>query len=79
MTRAEIIKMARDAGLGEVTVGVWSEYLERFAALVAAHERQEIDKELGPLCRVGSVSQYVQGRWDFAEELQSILKERGKK
>ena len=39
MTRAEIIKMARDAGLGEITVGVWSEYLERFAALVAAAER----------------------------------------
>ena len=39
MTRAEIIKMARDANLGEVTVGVWSEYLERFAALIAAAER----------------------------------------
>ena len=40
MNRDDIIRMARDAGLGEITVGVWSEYLERFAALVAAAERE---------------------------------------
>jgi len=37
MNRDDIIRMARDAGLGEITVGVWSEYLERFADLIKQH------------------------------------------
>ncbi len=48
MTRDDIIRMAREAGITFVTeVGVASatpEWLERFAALVAAAEREECAK-----------------------------------
>jgi hypothetical protein len=45
MTREDIIRMAREAG----TPGAWDlnwfdPYLERFADLVAAHEREECAK-----------------------------------
>jgi hypothetical protein len=45
----EIIKMARDAGLHLATEVNWMpiiglEYAEKFAALVAAHEREECAK-----------------------------------
>ena len=75
-----IIELAKKWGYWDGNTAEFNDVgLEQFAAAIRAHERQEIDKELGPLCRVGSVSEYVQGRWDFAEELQSILKERGQK
>ena len=52
MTRDEIIEMARQAGgfLGELPMGdAWlfleEEYLERFAELVAAKERERIKQE----------------------------------
>ena len=52
MTRDDVIRMAREAGGADITshgwtswVGVHStEFLERFAALVAAAEREEILK-----------------------------------
>lgn len=37
----DIIKMAREAGLGPTTVNVWLAYLARFAALVRADEREQ--------------------------------------
>jgi hypothetical protein len=46
MNREEIIRMAREAGFQVyetdvwITDGWWLEELERFAALVAAHERE---------------------------------------
>ena len=46
MDREEIIRMAREAGFQVyetdvwITDGWWLEELERFAALVAAHERE---------------------------------------
>ena len=46
MDREEIIRMAREAGFEVygtdvwITDGWWLEELERFAALVAAHERE---------------------------------------
>jgi hypothetical protein len=46
MNREEIIRMAREAGFEVygtdvwITDGWWLEELERFAALVAAHERE---------------------------------------
>ena len=50
MTQDDIIRMAREAGITFVTeVGVASatpEWLERFAALVAAAEREECAKEI---------------------------------
>ena len=40
MTRDEIIRMARDAGMTGLDSGGLLENFERFAALVAAHERE---------------------------------------
>jgi len=48
MTRDDIIRMAREAGCIEEFAGeaiMTVETLERFAALVAAHEREECAKE----------------------------------
>jgi hypothetical protein len=49
MDREEIIRMAREAAFSEpahpfITWGASDEQLERFAALVAAHEREECAK-----------------------------------
>ena len=44
MTRDDIIRMAREASGGTVWWPVNSEILERFAALVAAHEREACAK-----------------------------------
>ena len=50
MDREEIIRMAREAGFQVyetdvwITDGWWLEELERFAALVAKHEREECAK-----------------------------------
>lgn len=47
MTRDDIIRTAQEAGLTLSSFCRWSAYsddLERFAALVAAHEREEILK-----------------------------------
>ena len=54
MNRDDIIKMTREAGLYIATDRDWMpiigfEYAEKFAALVAAHERQAIEQELLPL------------------------------
>jgi len=39
MSREDIIRMARKAGIAKHGLGVWEGQLERFAALVAEHER----------------------------------------
>jgi hypothetical protein len=49
MNREDIIRMAREAAFSEpahpfITWGASDEQLERFAALVAAHEREECAK-----------------------------------
>jgi len=46
MTKDEIIRMAREAGLEIYLAPNWDllEQLERFAALIAAHEREECAK-----------------------------------
>ena len=52
MTREDIIRMAREVGGADITVNgftTWvgtqsTEFLERFAALVAAHEREACAK-----------------------------------
>ena len=45
MTRDDIIKMAREAGFNPVSyTGANLELFERFAALVAAHEREACAK-----------------------------------
>jgi hypothetical protein len=42
MTREEIIRMAREAGINEATSEFYCDELQRFAALVAAREREQI-------------------------------------
>ena len=44
MTREEIIRMAREAGLPEAIIEMTPAAFERFAALIAAHEREECAK-----------------------------------
>jgi hypothetical protein len=52
MTKEDIIRMAREAGGADITSHGWTswvgtqstDFLERFAALVAAHEREECAK-----------------------------------
>ena len=44
----------------------------------AAEERKVLAQELLKLTRVGAASQYVQGRWDLASELEQVLKAREK-
>jgi hypothetical protein len=46
MTHEEIIKLARKAGIAKHGLGwtCWEGQLERFAALVAAHEREACAK-----------------------------------
>ena len=44
MAHDEFIRMARDAGFQEGWTNLWAENLERFAALVAAAEREACAK-----------------------------------
>ena len=44
MTRDDVIRMARDAGFQEGWTNLWAENFERFAALVAAAEREACAK-----------------------------------
>lgn len=46
MTKDDIIRMAREAGIAKHGLGwtCWEGQLERFAAVVAAHERKECAK-----------------------------------
>ena len=92
MTRSEIIKMARDAGLGEITVGVWSEYLERFAKAIEQHLSYDgihtcHDECQRPACvRVREAvqaeretcAQVCEGHYDTAKAARAI-RERGEK
>jgi polyhydroxyalkanoate synthesis regulator protein len=44
MTREDIIRMAREAGF-PICEGFFAEMMENFANLVAAHEREEANKQ----------------------------------
>ena len=75
MTRDDIIRMAEEAGfqtdLQDVWItydGIWSEEFERFAALVAAAEREECAK----LCD-GNV--YIDG--GMAQQCAAAIRARG--
>ena len=70
MTRDEVLALAREVGLWEMLEGYSSEYgsldaeedclpnLQRFAALVSAHEREECAKAIDDsanICAPGSI------------------------
>ncbi len=79
MTKDEIIRMAQSAGVSwSLGIGGMEDFLERFAALVAAHERKELEQELLKLSKgVASTSDYIQGRWDLIGEFQDAIRARG--
>ena len=56
MTRDDIIRMAREAGLMPAAFCRWSAYsddLERFAALIAAHEHEILRRDGWRKCAAG--------------------------
>jgi len=65
MTRDDIISMAREAGGADITSHGWTswvgtqstDFLERFAALVAAHERERIIAANAP--EIEKVNEYI--------------------
>ena len=73
MTRDDVLRMADEAGITFVSqVGVASataEWLERFAALVAAHEREECAK----VCDEISTGAY----WEGADLAAAAIRARG--
>ncbi len=81
MTPDDIIRMAREASGGMLSYdseGQWrlnEVEAQRFATLVIAHDRAELEQQLRALTmKVGSVSEYIQGRWDLADEFRAILR-----
>jgi hypothetical protein len=79
MTKDDIIRMAQSAGVSwSLGIGGMEDFLERFAHLVAAHERKELEQELLKLRKgVASTSDYIQGRWDLIGEFQDAIRARG--
>ena len=72
MTRDDIIRMARDAELN--AHGLVIDRLERFAALVAAHEREECAK----LCDEQAIDYEESDPWNgCARYLASHIRARG--
>jgi hypothetical protein len=73
MTSEDIIRMAREAGLlteDEAWVSPYQEAMERFAALVAAHEREACAKVVEDYC----------GAWDDeGYALAAAIRARGEK
>ena len=62
MTRDDIIKMAREAGL-DPDLWNYTDAFERFAALVAAHEREACAK----ICDEKVDAEYATGKVDHNE------------
>jgi hypothetical protein len=51
--------------------------LEKFAAVVAAAERDAIEAELlKPKKGIGASNEYIQGRWDLIGEFHDIIQNR---
>ena len=79
MNREDIIRMAKEADLW-MTSEERIAAVERFAAVLLANERKELEAELLKLARgIAAPSQYIQGRWDVVGEFQDILRARGSK
>jgi hypothetical protein len=83
MTRDDIIKMAREAGFNPVSyTGANLELFERFASLIAAAERETIQREWVELTSRDIDECYFAARtpdfdlWDFVDEIQECLKEK---
>ena len=75
MTRDDIIRMAREAGYGDAMADLHAFALERFAALVAAHEREACAKD----CETLLPSQRIYDRrfYDAVGECVATIRARG--
>ena len=69
MNRDDIIRMAREAGYGEAMSDLHSPALERFAALVAAAEREAVVRE----CAATVENFYQEDRFDCRSARTEIL------
>ena len=78
MTQDEIIRMAQQAGIAHAA-GIYMEHLERFAALVAAHEREACAKVAdGELMNTNMLTSYPpksSAAWNIA----AAIRARGEK
>lgn len=79
MTQDEIIRMAREAGLGFFRIrdsdNTSVDALERFAALVAAHQREACAK----VCEPVEGSAYEVGVYKTMQTLAAAIRARGEK
>ena len=76
MNRDDIIRMAREAGLWPAVTDVFPKELERFAALVAEHEREACAKLCEEMARpIDDISTTIQ--W-VASECAAAIRQRGK-
>ena len=86
MTQDEIIRMVREAGFWTEKQPVWEKHeewigtgqeLERFAALVAAHEREACAKVCDKYATGGDGSRYDMGRLDASTSCAAAIRARG--
>ena len=85
MNRNDIIRMAREAGfdleMWQLSLGsnVWGthEELERFAALVAAAEREACAKVCGEYSAVGKIEEFDRGWLACAKAISNVIRARG--
>jgi hypothetical protein len=84
MTREDIIRMAREAGDWNGQTAEFNDIgLERFAALIAAHERERIIAANAP--EIQKVNEYIKALEDStvvatdAHRLAAIIRARGEK
>jgi hypothetical protein len=78
MTRDDIIRMAaKETGFGDVTESAWSEFLNRFAALVAAAEREacaEVCERLPETFRIAADEFGYQAEMPTAENYAAAIR-----
>jgi hypothetical protein len=84
MDREAVIRMAREAGFEVyetdvwITDGWWLEELERFASLVAATERAEVER-LKLLCEEMLRELYVYRASEYLRDVTAAIRARGEK
>jgi hypothetical protein len=82
INRSDIIRMAREAGGADITSHGWTswvgtqstDFLERFAALVAAHERERIIAANAP--EIEKVNEYIKA---LEDSIATGIRARGEK
>jgi hypothetical protein len=82
MTQEDVIRMAREAGFDDLFFFTKDLSLERFAALVAAAEREECAEicasEARHYGKIPDLGHYQQGRGEGATSIEKKIRARGK-